>query len=191
MAVWRNLHAPSSSTLKMQGDALMTQLTTEFRAEFDQATKILLMRVVGLLTDKSLADLYEASRELSASTNARVGIVDLSLVAEFTVTTEFIRHRARQERARYDPRIIVAPQAYAFGLFRMLQLLGEASHPQLQVVHAMDEVFAALGIPSAHFKPLLVPAPFRAEYATQIAYKGRETSPLIVKRRSNELPGIG
>jgi hypothetical protein len=145
----------------------MTQLTTEFRAEFDQTTRILLMGVVGLLTDKSLAHLYEASRELSATTNARVSIVDLSLVAEFAVSAEFFRHRARQERATGDPRIIVAPQAYAFGLFRMLQLLGETSpsHSQLQVVHTLDEVFAALGIPSAHFKPLPVPARFRAEYA--------------------------
>jgi hypothetical protein len=162
--------APNLRTLKQQGDALMTQLTTEFRAEFDQETKILLMRVAGRLTDESLADLYEASREFSATTNARVGIVDLSLVTEFAVSAEFIRHRARQEPATDDPRIIVVPQAYAFGLFRMLQLRGEPTHPLLQIVHTLEEVFAALGIPSPHFKPLVVSAPFRARHV--VAYEG-------------------
>lgn len=156
-----------------QGDAQMKQLTTEFRAEFDPETRILLIRVGGRLTDESLAELYEASREFSATTNAKVGIADLSLVTEFAVSLEFIRYQAREEPATDDPRIIVAPQEYAFGLFRMLQLLGEFTHPQLQVVHTMDEVFSALGIPPPHFKPLVVPAPFRTEYPRHIvAHEG-------------------
>jgi hypothetical protein len=142
----------------------MTPLATEFRVEFDEETRILLTRVAGRLTDESLVRLYEASRKYSTTMHARVGIVDLSCVTEFAVSTESIRHRARQEPAMADPRIIVAPQTYAFGLFRMLQLLGEPRHPLLQVVHTLDEVFAALGIPTPHFKPIVVPAPFRTEY---------------------------
>jgi hypothetical protein len=65
-----------------------------------------------------------------------------------------IRHRARQKPATPDPRIIVAPQTYGFALFRMLQLLGEPANPLLQIVHTLDEAFAALGIPSPHFEPL-------------------------------------
>jgi hypothetical protein len=56
-----------------------------------------------------------------------------------------------------DPSIIVAPQKYVFGLFRMLQLLGGPTHTPLQIVHTLDEVFAALGISPPHFKPLVVP----------------------------------
>jgi hypothetical protein len=32
--------------------------------------------------------------------------------------------------------------------------LGEPANPRLQIVHTLDEVFAALGIPSPHFEPL-------------------------------------
>jgi hypothetical protein len=137
--------------MRKAAEAVMTTLTTEFRAEFDQETKILLIRVAGPLTDESLADLYEASREYSTTTDAKVGIVDLSSVTEFALSTEFIRHRACQRSAMADPRIIVAPQTCAFGLFRMLQLLGERTHPLLQIVHTMDEAFAALNVPFPHF----------------------------------------
>jgi hypothetical protein len=137
----------------------MTPLTTEFRAEFDQETKFLLIRVAGRLTDESLAELYEASRKYSTTTDAKLSIVDLSSVTEFALSTEFIRHRARQKPAMADPRIIVAPQTFAFGLFRMLQLLGERTDPLLQIVHTLDEAFAELGIPSPHFEPFGWTAP--------------------------------
>jgi hypothetical protein len=139
-----------------RGEAGMTPLTTRFRAEFDLETKILLIRVAGRLTDESLTKLDEASREYSTTTGAKVGIVDLSSVTEFDLTTDFIRQRARQKPSIADPRIIVAPQTYAFGLFRMLQLLGEPTRTPLQIVHTLDEVFAPLGIPSPHFKPLVI-----------------------------------
>jgi hypothetical protein len=132
----------------------MTPLTTGFRVEFDQVNKISLLRVKGRLTDESLAGLYEASRRHSTATKAKFGIVDLSSVTEFALSAEFIRHWARQKPATADPLIIVAPQTYGFGLFRMLQLLGEPANPQLQIVHTLDEVFGALGIPSAHFEPV-------------------------------------
>ena len=142
--------APKLRNMKRAGDGLMTTLTTGFRADYAQETKILLIRVEGRLTDKSLAGLYEASRKYSTITDAKLSMVDLSSVTEFAVSTEFIRHQARQEPARTDPRIIVAPQTYAFGLFRMLQLLGELTHPLLHIVHTLDEAFAALGIESQH-----------------------------------------
>jgi hypothetical protein len=132
----------------------MTPLTTRLQVEFDQVNKLSLIRAKGRLTDESLAELYEASRRYSTATKAKVGIVDLSSVTEFVLSTEFIRHRARQKPATADPRIIVAPQTYAFGLFRMLQLLGEPANPLLQIVHTLDEVFAGLGIPAPHFETL-------------------------------------
>ena len=150
----------------------MTPLTMKFRVEFDQKTKILLLRVAGGLTDESLLEAYEATRKHSISTHARLGIMDLSSVTTFAVSAEFIRHRARQEPAPADPRIIVVPQTYAFGLFRMLQLLGESANPRLQIVRTLDEVFAALGIPSPHFELLVVPTPFGNGYARHIVAQG-------------------
>ena len=52
------------------------------------------------------------------------------------------------------PIVIVAPATAAFGLSRVFQFLGEPKRPQLQVVHTMEEAFAALGIQSPHFEPL-------------------------------------
>ena len=132
----------------------MTPSTTGLRVEFDQVNKISLIRFRGRLTDESLAVLYEASRRYSTATKAKIGIVDFSSVTEFALTAESIRHRARQKPATADPSIIVAPQAYGFGLFRMLQLLGEPANPLLEIVHTLDDVFAGLGILSPHFEPL-------------------------------------
>jgi hypothetical protein len=132
----------------------MTPSTTGLRVEFDQVNKILLIRFRGRLTDESLVGLYEASRRYSTATKAEIGIVDFTSVTEFALTSESIRRRARQKPATADPRIIVVPQAYGFGLFRMLQLLGEAANPLLEIVHTLEEVFAGLGIPSPHFEPL-------------------------------------
>jgi hypothetical protein len=140
-----------------KGRSRYDTMTTRFRAEFDLETKILLIRVAGRLTDESLTKLDEASRKYSTTTRAKVGIVDLSSVTEFALSPEFIRQRARQKPTITDFRIVVAPQTYAFGLFRMLQLLGEPTCAPLQIVHTLDEVFAALGIPSPHFQPLVVP----------------------------------
>jgi hypothetical protein len=133
----------------------MTPLTTRLRVEFDPVNKISLIRVKGRLTHESLAGLYEASRRHSTATKAEVGIVDLSSVTEFSLSTESIRHQACQKPETTDPRIIVAPQTHGFGLFRMLQLMGEPAHPFLLIVHTLDEAFAALGIPSPHFVHLV------------------------------------
>jgi hypothetical protein len=129
----------------------MTQMTAGFRVEFDQLNKILLMRVEGRLTDESLPYLYEASRKHSSATDARVCIVDLSSVSDFTVSSQSIQNLAQQKPADHKHRcFIVAPAGLAFGLCRMFQILGEATRPLLEVVHTLGEVFAA-GILSSHF----------------------------------------
>ena len=90
-------------------------------------------------------------------TDARAGILDFSSVTEFAVSSEIIRQFAHQEPAMPDasrPRIVVAPQTHAFGLFRMFQLTREDSRPRLTIVHTMDEAFAALGVQSPQFEPL-------------------------------------
>ena len=128
-----------------------------FRFEFDSANRILLLRVDGRLTDELLGELYKAIRKYSTATDARAGILDFSSVTEFAVSSEIIRQLAHQEPAMPDasrPRIVVAPQTHAFGLFRMFQLTREDSRPRLTIVHTMDEAFAALGVQSPQFEPL-------------------------------------
>ena len=129
-----------------------------FRFEFDKANRILLVRVEGRLSDKLLAECYEAIRKYSIATDARAGIFDLSSVTEFAVSTDLIRQLARREPAMQDaaarPRIIAVEGALGFGLARMFQIAGESSRPLLQVVHSMAEALAALGATSLNFEPL-------------------------------------
>jgi hypothetical protein len=130
-----------------------------FRFEFDTANKILLARFDGILTDELLAEFYKATRKYSTATDASAGVVDFSSVTEFAVSSELLRQLGRAEPAMPDatrrPRIIVAPQTHAYGLFRMFQLTGEDTRPLLTVVHTMDEAFAVLGVQSSHFEPLV------------------------------------
>jgi len=129
-----------------------------FRFEFDAQNKILLSRFEGRLTDESTLEFYAAAWKHAAATSARAGIVDVSAVTEFAVSSEILRQLAGQKpplsNTMERPRVIVAPQTVAFGLFRMFQISGEHTRPLLRVVRTMDEAFAALGVQSPHFEPL-------------------------------------
>jgi hypothetical protein len=128
-----------------------------FRFEFDPANKILLMRFEGLVTDESLAESYAAVRKYSVKTDARAGIWDFSSVTEHGESSETIRELAIQEPAMPDPtrpRFVVTPGTNAFGLARMFQIVGGRTRPLLQVVRAVDEALAALGVQSPNFEPL-------------------------------------
>jgi hypothetical protein len=129
-----------------------------FRFEFDPVNKILLARLDGQLTDELLAGFHEAAWKCAAAIDPQSAIVDLSSVTEFSVSGESVRQLARQRtplpNSTRMPRVIVAPQTHAFGLFRMFQIAGERTRPLLSVVHTMDEAYAALGVKSPNFEPL-------------------------------------
>jgi hypothetical protein len=129
-----------------------------YRAEFDPANGILLMRVEGRITEESLTQIYQAVHTYSIATDARAGIWDWSSTTEVAVSAEFIRQLARQGPAMPDatncPSIIVAPTMLTFGISRMFQSLGGSTRPLQKVVHTMDEALAELGVQSPHFEPL-------------------------------------
>jgi hypothetical protein len=129
-----------------------------FRFEFDYANRILLVRVEGQLSDELLAECYDAIRQYSVATDARMSIFDLSSVSQFAVSSEFIRQLAKCEPAMPDAttraRIIAVENTTGFGLARMFQIAGENGRPMLQVVRTMHDALVALGIQSPHFEPL-------------------------------------
>ncbi len=136
----------------------MTQSTMGLRFESDGPNKLSLIRVEGRVTDDSLAELYEANRTHSAATDAHAAIVDLSLVSKIEASSASVRRLASRNSAAAGAKhlcIIVASGDHAFGLCRMFQILGEKTRPLLQIVHTMEEAFAAVGIPSPHFGPSL------------------------------------
>ena len=129
-----------------------------YRFEFDSVNKMLLSRFEGRFTDEAAVEFYEAAWKYATATDASAGIVDFSPVTEFAVSSEILRQLARQKsdlpNAIRRPRVVVAPQTHAFGLFRMFQIVGADTRPLLQVVHTMDEAYTALGVQSPHFEPL-------------------------------------
>jgi len=127
------------------------------RLEFDPVNKILLGRLEGRLTDELLSEAYETARKYAIETDASAGIWDTSSVTEFAVSSQFLRSLASREPIIADPkrpRIVVASQTHAFGLFRMFQLTGERTRPLLTIVHTMDEALATIGVQSPQFEPL-------------------------------------
>jgi hypothetical protein len=143
-----------------------SEMPCSFRFEFDRVNKILLARVEGRLTDKWLVEIYGAIRKSSTATDAHAGIFDMSSVTEFAVSADCVRELAGREPAMPDatrrPCVIVVPSPLGFGFARMFQIAGEATRPLLEVVHALDEALAALGIQSPQFTPLEMTAPRRA-----------------------------
>jgi hypothetical protein len=130
----------------------MTPLMAGLQVEFDQVYGISLIRAEGRLADESLISLYEASRDYSNATNARVSIVDLSSVSQFAVSSGSIQNLALRKLVKADAKglcFIVAPEGLAFGLCRMFQIWGERTRPGLQIVHTLREAFGEI---AEHFR---------------------------------------
>lgn len=138
------------------GFIIETQYGAEHR--IDALNAVLLVRLRGSLTDDSVAGIADAVRKCSATTNARAFITDVSSIIEFPVSTEFLRHLAKQEPVVTEvdtrPSIIVASKAHAYGLTRMFQTMGESTRPHLQVVRTLHDALGALGIQSPHFEKI-------------------------------------
>jgi hypothetical protein len=122
---------------------------------FDPVNRILLGRFEGRLTDESAAKFYDAFRRFIIATEARAGVVDLSSVTDFAISSEFAPDQlAGQTPATDDPakrpRIIVGTTV-GFDLMCMFQIVGKPTRPLLQVVHTIDEALAVLGVQSPHF----------------------------------------
>lgn len=137
----------------------VAEFPMELRFEIDTINKVSLVRVEGLLTDERLGILYEANRRHCNANHAQAGVVDLSCVREFALTTYCIQRLANQKPAVEDAKrlcLIVAPEDYVYGLSRMFQIMGEETRPSLQVVHTLNEAFATLGTQLTYFGPSVI-----------------------------------
>jgi hypothetical protein len=133
------------------------EISASFRCEFDRASKIMLIRFKGRVTNELLEVSYRTAQKYAALMDASASIMDCSLVTELDVSAELIRRLANTEPVLSDPtrpRFIVASKALVFGLARMFQIMGEHSRPLLKVVRTRDEALAALGVKSPQFEPL-------------------------------------
>ena len=127
-----------------------------FVFEFDAKNNILRGTLKGKVTDAMLLDCYSAGVRYTKSLPPCRGIWDFSGVTDFEVSNTAIKQAAvrRPIIASGYMRVIVAPQAFLFGMMRMLQLLSEEARLELFVVRTMDEAYRCLLVDAPDFTPV-------------------------------------
>ena len=127
-----------------------------FAIDFDPKNNILRGTLEGPLTDTILLDSYGAAARYTALHPPCRGIWDFSDVTEFEVSNAAIKQAAvkRPIIASGYMRVIVAPQAFLFGMMRMLQLLSEEARLEWFVVRTMDEAYSCLLVDAPDFTPV-------------------------------------
>jgi hypothetical protein len=125
--------------------------------DFDSANRILRCRLNGQVDDEVLKDFFQAGSRLAVRTQPAAGVVDLSEVTSFEVSTPAIKALAKSTPVLNDPdlrRVVIAPSPGIYGMMRMFEMEGEATRPGLQVVRSEREAWAILAVRNPQFEPL-------------------------------------
>ncbi|MGH9496966.1 MAG: hypothetical protein ACRD3B_18360 [Candidatus Sulfotelmatobacter sp.] len=125
--------------------------------DFDSANQILRCRLIGQVDDNILKDFFRAGSQHAVRTHPAAGVVDLSEVTSFEVSSPALKALARSAPVLHDPdlrRIVIAPSPGVYGMMRMFEMEGEATRPGLQVFRSEREAWAILAVRNPQFKPL-------------------------------------
>jgi hypothetical protein len=127
-----------------------------FSLELDTKNNILRVTLEGRVIDGTLLDAQTAAAKCVASIGPCRGIVDLSKVTEFDVSSELMR----EQESTPSPfptgymRVMVAPTDVIYGMYRMMQIVCEQTRPDLRVVRTLDEAYRLLQVEAPEFVPL-------------------------------------
>jgi hypothetical protein len=94
---------------------------------------------------------------LALRTHPAAGVIDLSGVLSFDVSSQSLRELSRIPPVLRDPnlsRIVIAPSSDTYGMMRMFELEGQDVRPGIHVVRTEKEAWAILGIENPRFEPL-------------------------------------
>jgi hypothetical protein len=125
--------------------------------DFDSVNRILRCRLSGRVNDEILKDFFQAGSRHAVSIHPAAGVVDLSAVTSFDVSTPAIKALARSAPVLHDPdlrRVVIAPSPGIYGMMRMFEMEGEATRPGLQVVRSERDAWAILAVRNPRFEPL-------------------------------------
>ncbi|HEV3482298.1 MAG TPA: hypothetical protein VGR97_08215 [Candidatus Acidoferrales bacterium] len=125
--------------------------------DFDSANRILRCRLKGLVNDEVLKDFFLAGSQYAIRTQPAAGVVDLSAVTSFDVSTPAIKALAKSAPVLHEPelrRVVIAPSPGIYGMMRMFEMEGESMRPGLQVVRSEREAWAILAVRNPRFEPL-------------------------------------
>ncbi|MDE3170177.1 MAG: hypothetical protein KGL75_08540 [Acidobacteriota bacterium] len=128
-----------------------------FTFDFDLANGILRCRLAGRITDRELREFFRTGADLAVRVHPAAGVIDLSGVTAFDVSSKTIREQSRVEPALRDPelkRVVIAPASDTFGMMRMFELEGQDVRPDIHVVRSEKEAWAILAVENPAFQPL-------------------------------------
>jgi hypothetical protein len=125
--------------------------------DFDLTNRILRCRLDGRVTDDILRDFFSAGAALAVRTHPAAGVVDLSAVTSFAVSSQALREQSKVPPVLADrklQRVIIAPSPDIYGMMRMFELEGEEVRPNIHVVRTEQQAWAILGVKNPRFEPL-------------------------------------
>ena len=124
--------------------------------DFDAKNSLLRVSVEGRVTDAILWDAYTTVANYMETHGPCRGLVDVSAVTKFDVSSSAIRELTRRPPAipKGYMRVFVAPLDSMYGMVRMFQILTELTRPELHVVRSVDEAYRLLRVESPEFSPV-------------------------------------
>jgi hypothetical protein len=124
--------------------------------DFDTKNNLLRVALEGRVTDAILLDAYAAVERYVASHGPCRGLVDISGVTKFDVSSHVIRELTRRSPAipKGYMRVFVAPLDSMYGMVRMFQILTELTRPDLHVARTIDEAYRLLRVEAPEFTPV-------------------------------------
>jgi len=128
-----------------------------YSCDFDFTNRILRCRLNGRVTDEALKDFFRISFQHAIHTHPRAGIVDLSEVTSFEVSSQTIEELAKSTPVLQDPnlrRVVIASSPGTYGMMRMFEMEGEEKRPNFHVVRTEREAWAILAVQNPRFEPL-------------------------------------
>ncbi|MGA9882795.1 MAG: hypothetical protein WBQ34_03645 [Candidatus Acidiferrales bacterium] len=125
--------------------------------DFDLSNGILRCLLTGAVAGDELKEFFRIGASLAVRVHPAAGVIDLSNVTSFDVSTQTIRELSRVAPVLRDPdlrRVVIAPSPDTFGMMRMFELEGQDIRPDIHVVRSAKEAWAILAVENPRFEPL-------------------------------------
>jgi hypothetical protein len=119
--------------------------------ELAEAEGVLRVTLSGEITDYAVMELWSKGRGIVESFPSCKGIVDLSGLIHYNVSTSTITKLARSHSPDLPPRVYVATKDVVYGSTRMFQVLSKNTRKNVHVVRTLDEAYKLLGVESPKF----------------------------------------
>ncbi len=128
-----------------------------FVLDFDAKNNVLRVTLDGRVTEAIMLDAYATVARYVASRPPCRGIIDVTKVTKFEVSSSAIRQMAESAPAFPTAyvRVFVASTSFVYGMARMFQMLGEKTRPNLHIVRTLDEAYHLLQVDSPEFSPVI------------------------------------